>query len=353
MGFNVRIPENLFRKRGYLAGDDDVRAEELMAAFRDPQIKAILPGAGGYGVSRMLDLLDYDVIRRNPKILLGYSDITGLHLAIQRKTGLVTFHGPVISYGLGTRENLTEFSREWLWRSLLYRSYFDWTGEPLDPGYGFSLPPHVGSLRTLSPGRARGRLTGGNLSLVCALMGTEFEVQTEGRVLFLEDVNEEPYRLDRYFSQLRLAGKFDRVSAVILGQFTGCDSSKGNGSLSLSQVLSDYFDGLGVPVIAEFPAGHYKYNATLPMNALIEVDATERRVRVLENPVDLGVEGESQSPEPPLVQMDPESDAPPDQAATATQPERSGLPDDDQPPRPHPTSVPAGLSEEDLRLKIP
>lgn len=288
LGFHLQVPKNIFRKRGYLAGDDQVRAEELMAAFRDPTVKAIFPGTGGYGTTRILDLLDYDVIRRNPKILLGFSDITGLHLALQRKTGLITFHGPLLMYGLGSRENLTEFSAEYLWRALLAKSYFDWAGDPVDEGYSYFIPPEVATVRTISPGKARGRLTGGNLSLVCTLMGTEYEIDTDGKILFLEDTNEEPYRIDRYLSQLRLGGKFDKVAGVMLGHYTGCESKKGEDSLTLEHVLADYFSELRVPVIVNFPAGHNRQNTTLPMNAMVELDADARRVRVLENPVQLG-----------------------------------------------------------------
>lgn len=297
MGLKLRIPPNLYRRRGYLAGDDTQRAEELMAAWRNPNVKAIFVGAGGYGVTRMLDQLDFSVIKANPKILLGYSDITALHLAVQRKTGLVTFHGPLLCYGLGSPENLTAFSAEWLWRALLARSYVDWSGEAIEPGYELHIPPEAGTLHVLASGRAQGRLTGGNLSLVCTLMGTPYEIQTDGRILFLEDVNEEPYRIDRYLSQLRLAGKFDRVAGVILGVWHGCGSSKGEDSLSLDQVLHDYFADLGVPVVVDFPAGHTRQNATLPLNAMVEIDAGQRLVRVLENPVELET-GSAVTPEP-------------------------------------------------------
>ncbi|HOB75112.1 MAG TPA: LD-carboxypeptidase [Phycisphaerae bacterium] len=318
MGFRVRLPRDLYRKRGYLAGSDEARAQELMAAFRDPAVKAIFPGTGGFGVTRMLDQLDYDVIRANPKILLGFSDITGLHLAIGRKTGLITFHSPVLMYGLGSREDLSDFSAEYLWRAVLYSSYFDWAGDPLEPGYSYYIPSEVATLRTLAPGKAQGRLTGGNLSLICALMGTPYEIETDGRVLFLEDVNEEPYRIDRFLSQLRLAGKFDRVAGVILGTFTGCETKKGSDSLSLAQVFNDYFANLPVPVVVGFPAGHARHNATLPMNALVELDASTRRIRILENPVRIE---ETASIAPNQPEPDAEPPAPDPEPAGPSLPE--------------------------------
>lgn len=287
MGFQVIIPDNLYRKRGYLAGTDEERASEIMAAFSNPKVKAIFPGTGGFGTTRFLDRLDYDVIRRNPKILIGFSDITGLHLAIQQKTGLVTFHSPVLMFGLGNVGNLSPFSAECFWRALLKEKYFDKEGQPFTPGYDYPLGSKMRSMRTLVPGVARGRLTGGNLSLVCALMGTPYEIQTEGRILFLEDVGEEPYRIDRYFSQLRLAGKLDAAAGIILGVFSGCEPRNPAASLSLEQVFEDYFADLGVPVLMHFPVGHTGDNATLPMNVLAELDAGEKRLTLLENPVSL------------------------------------------------------------------
>ncbi len=287
MGFKLRMADDLYRRRGYLAGDDVRRAEELMAAFRDPQVDAIFCAGGGYGTTRMLDKLDYAVIRKNPKILTGFSDITALHLAIQRKAHFVTFHSPVAMYGLGSKENLSDFSLEYFWRPLLVENYFDADGSALPAGYTFDQPKGAPPVQTISPGVARGRLTGGNLSLVCPLMGTEFEIETAGRVLFLEDRNEEPYRIDRYLSQLRLAGKLDHLAGAILGLFTDCEAKSPGESLTLEQVFRDYFEKLGVPVILHFPVGHSRFNATLPMSVLVEVDAEAKRVTVLENPVRL------------------------------------------------------------------
>jgi len=287
MGFRVKWASDIYRKRGYLAGTDERRADELMAAFRDPEVKAIFPGTGGYGTTRMIDRLDYETIRRHPKILHGFSDVTGLHLAIQKKTGLVTFHGPNLMYGLGSEGNLTSFSAEYLWRALLERNYFDSQGRPVSPGYSYTAPDDVTPMITISPGVARGRLIGGNLSLISPLIGSEFEIETQGRILFIEDVGEKPYRIDRYLSHLRLAGKLDDVAGVVLGIFRNCEPEDPEDSLSLEQVFRDYFEDLGVPVILNFPIGHFKYNATLPVGVLAELDADRRRLTLLENPVQL------------------------------------------------------------------
>lgn len=285
LGFKVRVPNNLYRGRGYLAGDDDVRARELMAAFEDPEVRAVFPGTGGYGATRILDRLDYDVIRGNPKILVGFSDITALHLAIQNQTGLITFHSPNPMWGLGSEGNLHPFSAKYFWRALRSEENLEPGGEAQPVGYSVDLPEDVSPIKVMVPGTSRGRLTGGNLSLIAALIGTPYEIETEGRILFLEDVGERPYRIDRCLCQLRLTGKLDRLAGVILGQFTKCKPKEGEESLSLEQVFQDYFAHLGVPVVMNFPAGHSVYNATLPIGALVEVDADAPRVTVLENPV--------------------------------------------------------------------
>ncbi len=320
MGFKVRIPETLFRKQGFLAGSDDVRAAELMAAFADPEVDAIFPGTGGYGTTRIVDKLDYDVIRRNPKVFVGFSDITALHIAINQRTGLVTFHSPNPEFGLGSDENLSPLAAKWFWRALLASSYSDAStnspstignGQPslssLDGGdraaLGYSLaiklsdPSNCEEVSifcdvprpvTLCEGVAQGRLIGGNLSVVDSLMGSPYEIDTDGKILFLEDVGEAPYRVDRMLNTLRLAGKFDHVAGIILGAFTAREEEPAwDGDASIDDVLRDYFTHLDVPVLADFPVGHVRYNVTLPIGALVELDATGQALQVLEDPVTL------------------------------------------------------------------
>ncbi|HEY6565572.1 MAG TPA: LD-carboxypeptidase, partial [Pirellulaceae bacterium] len=229
-GFKVRIPKDLFRAADFLAGSDETRAAELMEAFRDPAVDAVFPGTGGYGTTRILDRLDYDTIRAHPKVFVGFSDITALHLAIHRRTGLVTFHSPNPMWGLGNKQNLTWFSDHWFWRAILANRYEDdppvtsrgyrisaLPANPADPKENYRDCCHIPLPECLAPGKATGRLTGGNLSLVAATMGTPYEIETEGRILFLEDVGEEPYRIDRMLSTLRLAGKLKPLAGVVLG----------------------------------------------------------------------------------------------------------------------------------------
>jgi len=306
MGFKVRTPETLFRKKGFLAGSDDERAAELMAAFEDSQIDAIFPGTGGYGTTRIVDKLDYGVIRRNPKMFIGFSDITALHIAINQRTGLVTFHSPNPEWGLGGETNLSPFAAKWFWRALLAKNYDDALLDPQRAGSSSALAGYTIETKshdtgksndssifdgvprpiTLRKGTARGRLIGGNLSVLHALMGTPYEIQTDGKILFLEDVGEAPYRVDRMLNTLRLAGKFDRVAGVILGAFTAREEEAAwDDDATIDDVLRDYFADLDVPVLAHFPVGHVRYNATLPIGALAELDAARQTLRVLENPV--------------------------------------------------------------------
>ncbi len=300
-GFKVRIPQNLFRKHGFLGGTDHERAAELMTAFSDPTVDAIFPGTGGYGTTRIVDKLDYEIIRNNPKILVGFSDITGLHIAINQKTGLVTFHSPNPEFGLGTEPNLSPLANHWFWRALLKEKY-PAPNTGTSPGYTiFTHLPNDGALPsatippnlfdkvpravTITGGTARGRLIGGNLSVLHALMGTPYEIDTDGKILFLEDVGEAPYRVDRMLSTLRLAGKLDKLNGVILGAFTAREGeAKWDEDASMNDVLKDYFAHLGIPVVANFPVGHVRYNTTLPIGTLAELNADTQSLTLQENP---------------------------------------------------------------------
>jgi len=279
LGFRTIIPETLFRRRGYLAGTDEQRAAELMEAFINPEVDAIFPGTGGYGVTRMLDLLDWGTISKHPKIVIGFSDITALHLALSKKVNWVTFHSPNPQWGLGSQSNLSAHSAKYFWRNLLASQN---RGQV---GFAYDQPAATGPLKTVASGTARGRLTGGNLSLVAALIGTPYEIHTRGKVLFLEEVHEAPYRVDRMLRQMRMAGKLDAPAGVILGQFSDGEPDEEEPSLSMEEVFADYFADAKYPVVANFAAGHAKQNATLPLGALAEVDADNHSVRVLENPV--------------------------------------------------------------------
>ena len=285
LGYRVIQYRDVSHRRGYLAGDDKARAEELMRAFADPDAKAIFATRGGYGCVRLLDRLDYGLIRSHPKILVGFSDITALHAALWKKCGLVTFHGPHPNDGFGHPDGLSAAATQSFWQALS-------ADQQSDDGYELSLsvesgdapPLHQNPLSAV-PGMATGRLLGGNLALVCSLLGTPFELDYTKCVLFLEDIDEPPYRIDRFLAQLKLAGKFQELNGIVLGQFTNCNAGNPAQSLSYEEVLSDYLGSFARPRLSGFPAGHVRENHLLPFGATVEVDTKHRRLRVLQRTV--------------------------------------------------------------------
>lgn len=276
MGFKVRVPETLTRRKDrYLAGTDDERAAEFSAAVKDPGVRAIFAVKGGYGLTRILDRIDYAAVRANPKVIAGFSDLTALHLAIARKCRLVTFHAPMPQFGLWRDGAGFDYSNDLFWKTLRA------DGFPKEGKDGYTIPLPTGRDKPvcLVPGKAKGRLVGGNLSLVTATMGTPYAIEAEGNILVIEDTGEKGYRIDRYLSQLRLAGLLDRLAGVVAGTFDGTDDKE------LDAVLREYFGTAKYPVVTNFPVGHTPYNATFPHGAMAEIDAVNGSVRVLESPV--------------------------------------------------------------------
>lgn len=273
-GFHVLVPKDIDRRDHYLAGTDDARAAELNAAIRDPKVAAIFPCRGGYGLTRILDRIDYEALRKNPKIVTGFSDLTGLHLAIARKAGLITFHSPMSQGGSWKEEGPRTYPTSLLRRALLASSYPKGT-----KGYPIDLPAGQTKLVSLKGGKAVGRLVGGNLTLICSTLGTPYAIEPEGKILFIEDTGEAPYRIDRSLSQLRLAGVLDKIKGFVAGQFSRADEKE------VERILEEYFGKGKIPAIRNFPVGHVQNNATLPHGALVELNADELSLRVLENPV--------------------------------------------------------------------
>ena len=212
-GYQIKLGSSVRQSRGYLAGSDEVRARDINQMFADSEVKAIFCLRGGYGSQRILDKIDYDMIRRNPKIFMGYSDITALHIAIFQKCRLITFHGPMPATDM--TEDLPIFTESWLYKAIAE-----------DQPMGVLFNPKGYALHGLIEGRAKGRLVGGNLSLIAASMGTPYEINTKDKILFLEDVGEEPYRIDRMLNQLRLGGKLRDAAAIILCDFRDCRSKQ-------------------------------------------------------------------------------------------------------------------------------
>ena len=279
-GFRTVVGAHALDVRGYLAGRDEDRARDLLAAFADPTIDGIVCLGGGYGSSRILDLLDYDLIARHPKVFLGYSDITALHCAIGKRSGLVTFHG-LMGWDLArepeseAEAQANEFTWQWFLRAVTQP-------EPLGE-LPSSAPWQSRPLECVVPGVARGPLVGGNLSLLVTTLGTPYEVDTAGKIVLIEDVGEAPYRIDRMLTHLRLAGKLDAAAGFIIAEWVDCEpKDPERPTLTLSQVVADIVEPLGKPTVYGLAAGHGPGRLTLPLGVTVTVDATRPAVIVEE-----------------------------------------------------------------------
>lgn len=268
MGFKVKMGKSPYEKRGYLSGSDDIRAKDIEEMFKDKEVDGILCVRGGYGTPRILDKLDYELIKNNPKVFIGYSDITALHVAFNQLANLVTFHGPMASSDM--LEGFSDFSRDSLFRNVL-----EGEANPYDN------PPGE-EIITINGGKAVGTIIGGNLSLLVDTLATPYEVDTKDKLFFIEEVKEDPYNIDRMFNQLRLAGKFDDAAGIILGDFNNCESSKHEESLSLMELIDDHIKGANKPTIYNLQAGHCSPTLTLPFGVLAELDADNKELRIQE-----------------------------------------------------------------------
>lgn len=274
MGLRVKFGSHARGRYGHLAGKDEERAEEVNDMFRDPAVKAIIALRGGSGSARILDKLDYKGIAENPKIFIGYSDITALHLAIFEKTGLVTYHGPVAvsdwnSYSTSHFKRLL-FDRE----ALLLQN-------PSEKGD--ELTQTTNRIRTIFPGKAEGRLLGGNLSVLTGIMGTEyFPTNWKGKILYLEEVGEKIYAIDRMMSQLYLGGVLQDINGLIFGKCNDCEpGGSGYGSLTLEEVLDHYIKPLEIPAFYGAMIGHIDDNATIPNGITAQMDADKGAIKLL------------------------------------------------------------------------
>jgi muramoyltetrapeptide carboxypeptidase len=266
-GLRVKMGRHVGRRRGYLGGTAQERLDDLHEMFRDPEVKAVFPIRGGYGSTHLLDRIDYSLLRSHPKVFVGYSDITAMHLAIQKRAGLVTFHGPM------PLADFTDYTQSWFRRALFDAQPPGALGNP--PETNQLRPAHT--LRTVRPGKARGRLTGGNLTLISTTLGTPYEIETAGRILFLEDTGEEPYSIDRMLTQLRLAGKLEAAAGVIFGECSECRPRQFQPSfdstLSLGEVVDDILGKLDIPVLSGLTVGHTGDQLTLPLGVAASLDA--------------------------------------------------------------------------------
>ncbi len=267
--------KNVGKRSGFTGGSIEERLDDVHAMFADPAVKGVFCIRGGYGSGQLLNRIDYKLIERNPKIFVGYSDITAMHLAIHRMTGLVTFHGPVplSAFPTYTQNN---------YRRALFEARP--LGELTNPPDTNSLRPNH-TLRTVRPGKARGTLIGGNLSLIAATMGTPFEIETRGRILFLEDIEEQPYSIDRMLTQLRLAGKLDQAAGIVFGECKDCrpreyQPSFVEGTFTTPEVVDHVLGGLAIPVLSGLTIGHTDDQLTLPIGINAELDADKGTLTV-------------------------------------------------------------------------
>lgn len=269
LGFKYVLGATLNEKFGYLAGTDEFRATEFMNYVKDDSIKAILTMRGGWGCARILDLLDYELIAAKAKIIMGFSDITSLVNAIYVKTGLVTYHGPC---GYST---WTDFTTNYVTMAAVVGAPFTMKN-PSD---------YLKDLKTLSPGKGQGDLVGGNLTVVQALIGTPYEPNWENKILFLEETNEEPYRIDRMLWQMKQAGIFDKINGLVFGSFNKCEPEEPEKSFTLLEVLEQHFSNQKFPVYMGATFGHLSPKFTLPIGVRAEIDADKFTIRTLEKSV--------------------------------------------------------------------
>lgn len=270
IGYQVILGECTKKQWYSYAGTDEERAEEINSFFDDKSIDAIICMRGGYGSNRLIELLDFEVIKRNPKIFVGYSDITTLHIALNEKANLITFHGPMAvsnftgNYNRDTYENFIE---------MLSNSKYEQ-----------SIKNITKELKVLNEGRAKGKLVGGNLATLIATLGTEYDLDYNGKILFLEEIGEKTYKIDRFLNQLKKHGVFEKIEGLVLGDFKNCiqDSEK---DMTLLEVFQNYFKELKKPVIYNFESGHSEPMLTLPLGAICEIDTYNKELKVLERVV--------------------------------------------------------------------
>jgi muramoyltetrapeptide carboxypeptidase len=258
MGFKTRLARGLFESNGHLAGDDLLRADQLVRTFQDDAVQAVMCARGGFGALRILEQLDYAGIATHPKPFVGFSDATALHRALFQQIGLVTFHGPVVC-SLATADEATRNALQ----AALCR-----------PG---PLRLSAADPLTLHGGVAQGIVLGGNLATLCHLSGTAFAGGFEGAILFIEDTNEAPYRIDRMLTQMKMTGVLNKIAGVAIGYFSGCGASP-----EIHAVMADCFDDLGIPVAAGFPVGHAERNLTFPLGLTARLDADKGELCYLE-----------------------------------------------------------------------
>ncbi len=258
-GLRVRLGAHVFDRKEYLAGEDAARLDDFHAMFSDPDVRALFCTRGGYGTLRLLDKIQYDLVRKNPKVLVGFSDVTALLLALLKRTGLVTFHGAMFR-NAGQRDSANiDNLLDLLGFSSTHRLVFEGT-------------------RHLVPGKARGPLIGGNMNLISHLLGTPFLPSFSGCILLLEDIGEPLYRVDRMLTHLRLSGHLEGLSGIVAGEFKGCGERD-----AVDRLLTEVAEDLHIPLISGFPLGHGFRNIPLPLGVTAELDTVGPSLTLMES----------------------------------------------------------------------
>lgn len=272
LGFNVKIGSHAKEHHGYFAGTDKERAADLNAMFKDPEVDAIIPFRGGWGSNRILEYIDFDGITTNPKPLIGYSDITALLLAIYARTGLITYHGPV------GKSTWTDFTVSYFRKAVMQDKPFQ-----MKNAAGMSAASR-NSTETLNEGQATGVLLGGNLTVLTSMLGSEYLPDWRNSILFLEDVGEDIYRIDRMLTQLKLNGILNKINGLVFGTCAGCEVAEGF-HFTLEQILQDHIKTLEIPAFVGANIGHIDNMFTLPIGIQAKINANKGIITLLESPV--------------------------------------------------------------------
>jgi muramoyltetrapeptide carboxypeptidase len=276
LGFKVKLGKYIRALRGFNAGTDEQRLEDLHAMFTDPAVDGIWCARGGYGCTRLLPMIDFDLVKKHPKVFLGYSDITALHNAFYQRCGLVTFHGPVAS------STMTPYAIAHFRRALMEEN----TRQVITPaGANKKIQDELYQPKKIRGGVVRGVLIGGNLSLLAAMAGTEFAIDPADKIVFMEDIEEKPYRIDRMLTQLRQSDQLATAAGFALGIFADCVPEPEDRSLSLLETIQDRLYELGKPVAYGLSWGHISNQATLPVGVQAELDADKMQLILLESGV--------------------------------------------------------------------
>ncbi len=274
LGYRVEIGKNVGKERGYLAGTDEERLEDLHDMFKNKHVKAVFCVRGGYGSGRLLHKINFNLVKNNPKIFVGYSDITVLQNAFYTKTGLVTFAGPMLAVDFW-KDEVDSFTEENFWKIITSNKKI-----------GKLKNPNEEKFFVFRPGRGEGKIMGGNLALLCSIMGTEYFPRFKDAILMIEDIGETPYRVDRLLNQIRAAKIFNQIKGLILGRFVDCyETDEEKKTLTLNEVISDYFADAKFPVFYNFKHGHITSNLTVPFGVKCKINTAREFIEIPDNAV--------------------------------------------------------------------